>query len=993
MGGMILIVDDSLTVRSDLGEAFSTEGFASLGCTSVADARRVLAAENIALMVLDVLLPDGDGIELLREIRATPKGASLPVLMLSTEADVKDRVRGLAMGSSDYIGKPYDRDYVVARARKLVGSKRARSEATSVLVVDDSVTFREALCDALRMAGYMVYSAASGEEGLRSAAQHRPSLVIVDGILPGIDGAAVVRRIRLDAALRDTPCILLTGSSDLSAELTALNSGADAFARKEEDIALVLARVGALLRSAAEGGRDAESTSLSEPKKILAIDDSVTYLNALSDSLREEGYEVITAYSGEEALDLVAVQMVDCILLDRLMPGIGGTETCRRIKANPVLRDIPLIMLTGTEDRDAMIEGLTTGADDYVLKSNELPVLKARVGAQLRRKQFEDENRRIRVELTNREVEAAEARAARELADSRAQLLAIVEERNRELEKANDTLRLRQAELDETNQRLASANHQLGEASRLKSEFLSTMSHELRTPLNAIIGFAELFTDGVLGTLNADQQKYVAAILDSGEHLLQLINEVLDLSKIEVGKMELDLETLDLGQVLTDSLTVIRERAAVNDIEIRWEDPGMRLPIRADRRRVRQVLYNLLSNAVKFTPAGGRVTLEAKVVERAAAATSIPGFAQGRRMPLPDGASSHFVQVSVGDTGIGISPDDIQRLFTPFTQLNSSLSRKAEGTGLGLAVVRQLLELHGGSVAVSSEWRTGSCFTVWLPLDETEAPPSQTMDVGAQVGAGRIALVIEDDLHAAELVSLQLAQDGFDVRRVESVEGALALGDAVKPELIILDLLLPGMKGWDFLPMLKSIPAWANVPVVVISVVAEQWRGMALGAAMVMQKPIRRDDLANCLRRLGLVSTPEQHRRVLVVDDDAGALELMSTYLSQAGFEVDCANGGQAGLDAVARAIPDLIVLDLVMPEVSGFDFIAALNSDPATAEIPTIVVTASQPDAAMRQKLSTHIRGLIAKVDFDQADFMDEVRRALRHQSWPREGVAWLES
>ncbi|MBB5190748.1 DNA-binding response OmpR family regulator [Silvimonas terrae] len=711
MSALILVVDDSLTVRADLLEALAAAGLSTLGCATLHEARAALASLPVALAILDVLLPDGDGIELLEEIRTTPHTAQLPVLMLSSEAEVRDRIRGLMTGSSDYIGKPYDRDYVVARVLQLArhGSPGTVHEPHSVLVIDDSSTFREALCGGLRSHGYTVYSASSGEEGLRSAAVNRPSLVIVDGVLPGIDGATVIRKLRLDTALRQTPCIMLTGSGEPGAELTALNSGADAFARKEEDLEMILARVQAVMRMAMTPPEEVENSSLLGPKRILVVDDSATYLDTLAEALRGDGYDVIMAWSGEEALDMIAVQTVDCILLDRLMPGLGGTETCRRIKSSPILRDIPLIMLTGTEDREAMIEGLATGADDYVLKSNELEVLKARVSAQLRRKQFEDENRRIRLALAHKDMEATEARATRALAESRAELLSVLETQNQELGIANDQLRLRQQEIDDKNQ-------QLMEANRLKSEFLSTMSHELRTPLNAIIGFAELFKDGLLGPLTDDQQTYVAAIFDSGEHLLQLINEVLDLSKIEAGKMQLDVEPVDLEQMLSDSLSIVRERATISDIHIDWQPGNPVLMVRADRRRFRQILYNLLSNAVKFTPAGGHISLTASQVERQDAATRLPGFAAGIRMPLPQGEYPAFAQISVTDTGIGIAQSDSGRLFKPFTQLDSSLARKVEGTGLGLAVVHQLAELHGGTVAMTSEPGVGSCFSVWLPL-------------------------------------------------------------------------------------------------------------------------------------------------------------------------------------------------------------------------------------------------------------------------------------
>ncbi|MBI1943732.1 MAG: response regulator [Betaproteobacteria bacterium] len=417
MSGAVMIVDDSLTVRMDLVEAFSAEGLRAIGCENIAKARAVLAVEDVALAVLDVLLPDGSGVELVREIRAMPGGAAMPILMLSTEAEVRDRIRGLAIGSDDYAGKPYERDYVVARALELLGRRAGPSQArqTTVLVIDDSATFRNELCRALEREGYIVLSAASGEEGLRSAALHRPSAIIVDGVLPGIDGATVIRKLRLDAAMRQTPCVMLTGSTlDRSAELNALDAGADAFVRKEENMELVLARLAAVLR--AGSGPERATPSLHSPKKILAVDDSETYLDALTSTLRGEGYDVIAARSGDEALEMLGAQPVDCILLDRIMPGLDGTDACRRIKASAATRDIPIIMLTGSESREAIIEGLSAGADDYVLKSSEDDVLKARLRAQLRRRQIEDESRHIRLELLRKELEAVDRLAQQERA-------------------------------------------------------------------------------------------------------------------------------------------------------------------------------------------------------------------------------------------------------------------------------------------------------------------------------------------------------------------------------------------------------------------------------------------------------------------------------------------------------------------------------------------------------------------------------------------------
>ncbi len=380
----VLIVDDSLTVRMDLVEALQEAGIETRACATVAEARQALGESRYALVILDVLLPDGDGTDILREIRADPSATRTVVMLLSTEAEVRDRIRGLKLGADEYIGKPYESNYVVGRAREILHPKRDTPTAAgeTILVIDDSVTFREALKQTLEGASYRVLAAASGEEGLRIATAARPNAIIVDGMLPGIDGAAVVRRIRLDAILRNTPCLLLTAEEGHNAEIYALEAGADAFVRKGEEISVVLARLAATLRSAGSRANDLDSFVPLGPKRILAVDDSETYLQELADMLRTEGYDVALARSGEEALELLAVQPVDCVLLDLIMPGIGGQDVCQRVKSTPTLRDTPVIMLTAREDRDAIIEGLGAGADDYIVKSADFQVLRgARAGS------------------------------------------------------------------------------------------------------------------------------------------------------------------------------------------------------------------------------------------------------------------------------------------------------------------------------------------------------------------------------------------------------------------------------------------------------------------------------------------------------------------------------------------------------------------------------------------------------------------------------------
>jgi PAS domain S-box-containing protein len=446
-----LIVDDSLTVRMDLSETFENTGFSVTPCSTLQEARAALAGGSFALVVLDVLLPDGDGVAFLHELKTDPQTADVPVMLLSTEAQVRDRVHGLKTGADEYIGKPYDSGHVLARARELIRLKQPglfADDRASVLVIDDSATFRNEMREALESAGYRVTTCATGEDGLHSAVNQRPAAVIVDHGLPGIDGSTVVRRMREDAVLRRTPCLVLTGSEDRTQEVRALEAGADGYVRKDENLTVLLARLAAVLRSSSSPSVPESQSSVLGPKRVLAVDDSATYLEELASQLREDSYDVVQARSGEEALELAAAQIVDCILLDLIMPGLSGYETCRRIKASSALRDIPLLMLTGVADQQAMIEGINSGADDYIPKSSDFDVIRARVRAALRRKQFEDENRSLREQSLRKEMEAAEVRAQRELAEARATLLAKLQKSKDRLDFALQVGGLGEWELD-----------------------------------------------------------------------------------------------------------------------------------------------------------------------------------------------------------------------------------------------------------------------------------------------------------------------------------------------------------------------------------------------------------------------------------------------------------------------------------------------------------------------------------------------------------------
>jgi len=643
----VLVVDDSMTVRMDLRDAFESAGFETTLCPTGADARDAIARQRFSLVVLDLLLPDADGIELLREMKNRPSTARTPVMILSAETDVGHRARGAEIGAAEYVGKPYDRSYVVSRAREIVregeGSGSAEG-APTVLVIDDSVTYRETLRAALEAAGYAAIAAATGEEGLRAAADARPDAVIVDGALPGIDGATVVRRLRLDDALRRTPCLFLTSADDRGTELKALDSGADAFVRKDEELAVLFARLAAALRSA--GPRDSRATaSVLGPKRILAVDDSPTYLNGLGDALRDEGYDVVLASSGDEALELLPVVTADCVLLDLRMPGMSGEEACRRIKSSPVHRDIPVIVLTAVEDRETMLRSINLGADDYIPKSGDFEVVKARLRAQLRRKQFEDENRRIREELLRREMHAAEAEAARKLADTRARLLEDLRRKNEELD-----------------------------------AFSYSVAHDLRAPLRAIDGFGQALLEDCADRLDEAGKGHLSRIRAAAQRMGDIIADLLTLSRI--SRADLHRSRLDLAALSRGIVDGLRDADPDRDVGFSAEAG---IEAHADESLIVVLLENLIRNAWKFTRKRAKATIELRALKR-------------------EGGLVYCVR----DDGAGFDMKFADKLFRPFQRLHPAA--EYEGTGIGLAIVRRIVEKHGGEAWAESEPERGAAF-------------------------------------------------------------------------------------------------------------------------------------------------------------------------------------------------------------------------------------------------------------------------------------------
>jgi two-component system NtrC family sensor kinase len=541
----ILVLDDSMTVRMDLTEALEEAGMTVVGASTIAEARALLESERIALALLDVVLPDGDGTELLAWLRGDPRFAELPVLMLSSEADVKDRVRGLRIGASDYLGKPYDTASVIARVRQLTEAKRGTTRRT-VLIVDDSVSTRMAMAQGLESAGYAVLQAGDGPEGLRMSARERPSAIIVDGVMPGMHGSTMIRRIRLDPALRSIPCLMITGSQETSNEVEALEAGADAFARKDSDIELVLARLAAMLRTVEEIPRD--SQSLHAPKRVLVVDDNRTFLEEVGTILHDNGYDIAHTHSGHEAIELLAVQRVDCILLAWSVA--SASEVCTRIKTAASIRDTPLMVLTDVDDRTEMIEALAAGADDVTAKADGLELITARLRAQIRRREVDDERRRTRDQVLRGEL-------------------------TDQLERAN-------AQLVVTNEELEA--------------FSYSVSHDLRAPIRAISSFTSAVLEDSGHLLDEESREYLQRVVRAASSMAEMIEALLELSR--VSRAALVREAVDLTSAATGLLDELSQRDPRRRVITRVA-PG--LSTTGDRRLVRVVFDNLLGNAWKFT--------------------------------------------------------------------------------------------------------------------------------------------------------------------------------------------------------------------------------------------------------------------------------------------------------------------------------------------------------------------------------------------------------
>jgi signal transduction histidine kinase/CheY-like chemotaxis protein len=500
-------------------------------------------------------------------------------------------------------------------------------------------------------------------------------------------------------------------------------------------------------------------------------------------------------------------------------------------------------------------------------------------------------------------------------------------------------------------------SRQLEMASQHKSQFVASMSHELRTPLNAIIGLTEMMVSNAarFGTEKAAEP--LRRVHRAGTHLLGLINQVLDLSKIEAGKLELSPETVNLAPLLEDVIGTARQLAEQNKNRLVLEARENLGQLTVDPMRLRQILLNLLSNACKFTKQGVVALRVKRVVD-------------GR----------NWIEIAVADTGIGMTPEQQAKLFEEFTQADSSTARQYGGTGLGLAITRKLARMMGGDVTVASEPGKGSVFTVRLPGSADSLPSSSTGSDGRRSPTADRVLVIDDDATARELIADHLKAEGFSAATAAGGVEGLKLAKELRPTAITLDVMMPDLDGWSVLAALRQDPELAEIPVIMITIVDEHRRGIALGAAGYLTKPIDREQLHRLVSRF---RAPVPPTRVLVVEDDGVQRERMRGWLEGPQWTVQEAANGREALDRLKEDKPDVILLDLMMPEMDGFAVVAALQKEAGWRDIPVIVITSLDLDAKDRARLNSGVQSVLVKERFRPADLVERIRQ-LMHSKPP---------
>ena len=766
-----------------------------------------------------------------------------------------------------------------------------------LLAVEDSETDHAMLLRELRKAGYRVHAerVVSAAE-LVAALAHPWDIVVSDWILPGFGGEQALAHLGEHGA--NIPVIVISGTPGEEPAVAALRAGALDFLAKDKPSRYVPAIERAVRESADRRARIAAEHEL---------------------RLSEERYRTGFVVAPEA---LITYDVDSAMILD----------------ANPAA----LALFGRTLDWLRMMK---VGELSAPLQADGMPVAQAAAEllARVRANGGTVPPYEWRFLAASGEIIPCEARFVR-MPSEGAQLarISIIDLRERI---RTEEIRLRGLELELQNRRIQ-------EASRLKSEFLANMSHELRTPLNAIIGFAELLHDGQVDPATPQHAEFLGDILTSGRHLLQLINDVLDLAKVEAGKLEFRPELVDPGRLIQEVCAILRTAAATKRIRFVIEvDPAVGT-VHIDPSRFKQVVYNYLSNALKFTSDGGRIDV---------------------RVRAEDDAS---FRLEVADTGVGIPAAELGKLFIEFQQLEAGAAKRHQGTGLGLALTRRLVEAQGGRVGVRSTVGVGSTFHAVLPRHTRAGlEPARRAMIAPRLGA-RTVLVVEDVTRDRDVVVEVLVEAGYGVETAETGAAALAACTARDFDAITLDMLLPDMTGLELLATLRDEPRTKRVPVIVVTVVPDAKLVAGFAVTDVLHKPLERTQLLRALERAGV--HPDKAGGVLVIDDDPSALRLMDATLSQLGLCAITRSTGASGLEAVVALTPAAIVLDLLMPEMDGMEFLARLRELPAHASTPVVIWTHKDLTPSEQTLLRALAQGVAAKTDHGTTGLVAQLRQLI---------------
>jgi signal transduction histidine kinase/DNA-binding response OmpR family regulator len=571
----------------------------------------------------------------------------------------------------------------------------------------------------------------------------------------------------------------------------------------------------------------------------------------------------------------------------------------------------------------------------------------------------------------NYSVRATPIRSPAELAiliDAFNEMLAQIQQNERALRMARDELELRvrertaeletaKREVEEFSHSVLLAKEEVERGSKFKDQFLSTMSHELRTPLNAVLGFSDLLADERYGPLNDRQQRYVAHINTGGKHLLKLISDILDLSKIEAGRMELSREDVTVASAFSEVISALYPLAEKKSQAL-LQQVARNLHVHADAMRFKQVLMNLAGNAIKFTPEGGRIELAARQVD-------------------------DQVRVEVRDNGPGIPPEQQQRIFEAFFRLTETGSA-TEGTGLGLAITSRLVELHGGKLGIESQPGAGTCFYFSLPLVAIipDEPAQMSTPIPRAPKAPRI-LIVEDNPATGQLIQSQLTSSGYETLRCDKPERAMEMAAEHQPDAITLDLIMQPVHGLEVLLQLKNDPRTSTIPVIVVTIVDQPGVGTVLGADEYLIKPVDKATLLaaveRCLRSRG-GSAPA--RTILVVEDDVSTLEMIVELLRVYGYAVSTATDGAQARASVAQSLPELVILDLVLPKMSGFELLAEWRSNPRTADLSVFVLTSKDLTKEEEKYVHAHAESLFRKQNSWREPLIKQLERVVTSTS-----------